>query len=105
MTIPVARGRNLEDSPMGEQRGRRRLTGQSPSTLISGPEVVHPILTLAEVAGLLRVHPTTIYRLLKSSQLPAFKVGNYWRFRLEDIDSFRFGNGETTSKEIPTKRL
>jgi excisionase family DNA binding protein len=38
------------------------------------------ILTLEEVAEFLRVHPTTVYRLLRKSKIPAFKVGSDWRF-------------------------
>jgi excisionase family DNA binding protein len=47
------------------------------------------VLTLEEVAGYLRVHPSTIYRLLKKRKLPAFKVGSDWRFNLESIDRWR----------------
>jgi excisionase family DNA binding protein len=44
------------------------------------------ILTLEEVAGFLRVHQSTIYRLLKSQSLPAFKLGSDWRFNQESIE-------------------
>ena len=47
------------------------------------------VMTLEEVAGYLRVHPSTIYRLLKKKKLPAFKVGSDWRFNLESIDRWR----------------
>ncbi len=47
------------------------------------------ILTLENVAEYLRVHPSTIYRLLKRKQLPAFKIGRDWRFSLESIDRWR----------------
>ena len=47
------------------------------------------VLTLEEVASYLRVHPSTIYRLLKRQQIPAFKVGSDWRFNLESIDRWR----------------
>jgi len=77
----------------GEWRGRLEKPA-SAATL--GPEVLPPVLTLLEVARYLRVHPSTIYRLLKSNQLPGFKVGSDWRFNLEEIDKFRFRIGETT---------
>jgi excisionase family DNA binding protein len=44
------------------------------------------ILTLENLAEYLRVHPSTIYRLLKKKQLPAFKVGRDWRFSRESIE-------------------
>jgi excisionase family DNA binding protein len=47
------------------------------------------VLTLEEVAEYLRVHPSTVYRLLKKRQIPAFKVGSDWRFNLESIDNWR----------------
>ena len=47
------------------------------------------VMTLEEVATYLRVHPSTIYRLLKRKELPAFKVGSDWRFNQESIDRWR----------------
>lgn len=48
------------------------------------------ILTLEELATYLRVHRSTIYRLLKHKKLPgAFKIGSDWRFNLETIDEWR----------------
>ena len=65
-----------------------RPSGKSEVAELLGAEVVSPILTTAEVARYLRVNPSTIYRLLKSKGLPAFKVGRDWRFNLEQIDKF-----------------
>ena len=45
-------------------------------------------MTLEEVADYLRVHPSTIYRLLKKGKLPAFKVGTDWRFNTESINNW-----------------
>ena len=47
------------------------------------------VLKINEVAEYLRVSPSTIYRLLKSGELPAFKMGSDWRFNLEAIDQWR----------------
>jgi excisionase family DNA binding protein len=44
------------------------------------------VLTLKETAEMFRVHPSTIYRLLKKSKLPAFRVGSDWHFNRESID-------------------
>ena len=46
-----------------------------------------PYLTVEEVAKQFGVNVTTVYRLAKQGKLPAFKVGNQWRFsevRLEE---------------------
>jgi len=44
------------------------------------------VLTVRDVSTYLRVHPSTIYRMLKRNQLPAFRVGSDWRFTVEAID-------------------
>jgi len=46
------------------------------------------ILTIREVAGYLKVTERTLYRLVQEGKLPAFKVGNSWRFRRADIDAW-----------------
>ncbi|NIO09662.1 MAG: helix-turn-helix domain-containing protein [Deltaproteobacteria bacterium] len=38
-------------------------------------------MTTEEVARYLRVDKYTIYRLVSQKKLPAFKVGNQWRFK------------------------
>jgi excisionase family DNA binding protein len=44
------------------------------------------VLRLEDVAEFLHVHPSTIYRLLKKRQIPAFKVGSDWRFNQDSIE-------------------
>jgi len=43
------------------------------------------ILTIKEVAGYLKVNERTIYRLANKGDIPAFKVGNAWRFERNKI--------------------
>jgi excisionase family DNA binding protein len=52
------------------------------------------VMTVREVSAYLRVHPTTVYRLLKRHQIPAFHVGSDWRFNIETIDSWRLAQGK-----------
>ena len=51
------------------------------------------VLTVNELAEYLRVHRSTIYRLLKKGQLPGFKIGSDWRFNVEVIDDWRLKQG------------
>ncbi|MBI3759772.1 MAG: helix-turn-helix domain-containing protein [Deltaproteobacteria bacterium] len=46
------------------------------------------VLTLDEVAEFLKVHPSTIYRLVKKQAIPAFKVGSDWRFHQDSIEKW-----------------
>lgn len=45
-------------------------------------------LTVAEVAGLLRVSTMTVYRLLKAGELASVRVGKSYRVREEDVDAY-----------------
>jgi excisionase family DNA binding protein len=54
-------------------------------------DIRNRVLTVQEVSSYLRVHPSTIYRMLKKNQLPAFRVGSDWRFTVEAIDKWRAG--------------
>ena len=47
------------------------------------------VMTVREVAEYLHVHPSTIYRLLRKREIPAFRVGSDWRFNRESIDDWR----------------
>jgi excisionase family DNA binding protein len=51
----------------------------------------HKVMTVKELSGYLKVHPSTIYRQLKRGGLPAFRVGSDWRFNVESIDRWRLG--------------
>jgi excisionase family DNA binding protein len=43
------------------------------------------ILTVKELCELLRIHPSTLYKLLRQGKIPSFRVGNEWRFRRDPI--------------------
>jgi len=44
------------------------------------------ILTLPEVAALLKVAEKTVYTMAQRAEIPAFKVRGQWRFKRQDID-------------------
>ena len=43
------------------------------------------ILTAKELSQFLKLSESTIYKLAFSGEIPAFKVGDSWRFELEEI--------------------
>ncbi len=45
----------------------------------------YEVLTLKELCDLLRVHPSTIYKLLREGKIPSFRIGSEWRFRRDVI--------------------
>lgn len=45
-------------------------------------------LTVAEVAGQLRVSTMTVYRLIKAGRLASVRVGKSYRVREDDVDRY-----------------
>lgn len=56
--------------------------GQHPTTLAAA-------LTVPEVCALLRTTRLTVYNLIESGALPAYKVGPYWRIDVDDLARYR----------------
>lgn len=47
-----------------------------------------PLLDAQAAADSLSLHPKTLMRMARKHQVPAFRVGRYWRFRASQIDSW-----------------
>jgi len=48
----------------------------------------YELLTIKEVATLLKVGEKTIYSMAQKSELPAFKVRGQWRVSRKDLDTW-----------------
>jgi excisionase family DNA binding protein len=46
------------------------------------------LLTVAEVAQAMRVSNMTVYRLIKSGEMPAVRVGNSYRIREAEVERY-----------------
>jgi excisionase family DNA binding protein len=55
---------------------------------MTGPQMGEALLTVGEVAALLRVSNMTVYRLIKSGQLAAIRVGKNYRIRRKDVERY-----------------
>ena len=56
------------------------------------------ILTISEVSEILRVHSSTVYKLLQRSELPGFKIGNSWRVSSDALGAWL---AEKTKTRVP----
>ena len=54
----------------------------------SRPFVGDRLLTVGEVAAIMRISNMTVYRLIKSGQLAAVRVGKNYRIRESDVDGY-----------------
>ncbi len=56
------------------------------------------LLTTEQVARYLKIDKFTVYRLVTQKKIPAFKVGNQWRFKKNLIEAWLLKNSNL--KEI-----
>jgi len=51
------------------------------------------IVTAKELAGFLKLTEATIYKLVSSGKLPGFKIGDSWRFDMDEVMKMFRKNG------------
>jgi len=56
------------------------------------------LLSVEQVANYLSVDKFTVYRLVAKKRIPAFKVGNQWRFEKTSLDQWLKRNSNLTAK-------
>lgn len=71
---------------MGSESIFQSQTSTSPRTIDSAP--ISSVLTLTEMAALLRIPKATMYKLAQLGRVPAFKVGKHWRFLRRDVEEW-----------------
>ncbi|HEY2989655.1 MAG TPA: helix-turn-helix domain-containing protein [Candidatus Binatia bacterium] len=57
------------------------------------------LLTCEQIAQYLRVDKFTIYRLVAQKRLPAFRVGNQWRFKKSVVEDWLMKNSNLRKKK------
>jgi excisionase family DNA binding protein len=57
------------------------------------------LLTVDQVARYLKVDKFTIYRLITQRRIPAFRVGNQWRFKRTIIDAWLMENANFSERK------
>jgi len=78
------------DHPKKRERSRGMANGKANGkATTSGTE---QLLGAEDVAGLVGVKETTVYRWCKEGKLPCLKVGKHWRVRREALEDFLKGS-------------
>ena len=67
-------------------------------------ESLKEVMTLREASQYLGISPDTLYKYLSEAKIPAFKLGNRWRFKKDLLDRWMEKKSERVSDFRP-KRL
>ena len=63
------------------------------------------VLTVQEVAAILRTTPATVYAWCRAGKLPAFKIGQQWRIRAKALDEMMERGGVPRSPAEDGRRV
>ena len=57
-----------------------------PSSLAD--RAIEELLTSKEASQILKIHPKVLERMAKRGEVPALKVGKFWRYRATTLDAW-----------------
>jgi excisionase family DNA binding protein len=66
-------------------------------------ERVKEVMTLREASEYLGISPDTLYKYLGENKIPAFKLGNRWRFKKDLLDRWMEKKSEHTELVVDSK--
>jgi len=75
----------LPDIPRHQPSPPASSAERSPTPASSGLEA---LLTSKEASQILKIHPKVLERMAKRGEVPALKVGKFWRYRATTLDAW-----------------
>jgi excisionase family DNA binding protein len=64
---------------------------------------VKEVMTLREASQYLGISPDTLYKYLSEKSIPAFKLGNRWRFKKDSLDRWMERKIERTELVVESR--
>ena len=62
--------------------------------------VFETLLDDVKAASLLGVHPKTLQRMARGGEVPAFRVGRFWRYRASQLDQWLQSQAQSPSQPV-----
>ena len=66
-------------------------------------EKIKEVMTLREASEYLGISPDTLYKYLGEKSIPAFKLGNRWRFKKDLLDRWMERKSERIEVVVESK--
>jgi excisionase family DNA binding protein len=85
-------GEQPENHPSGQEETRQNM------------ERLKEVMTLREASQYLGITPDTLYKYLGERSIPAFKLGNRWRFKKDLLDRWMERKSEAPEPVSDRKR-
>jgi len=63
------------------------LSGAGPQGLENSTEF-EPVVDSEEAAKFLNINPKTLQKMARTGDVPAYRIGKLWKFRISDLDGW-----------------
>ena len=60
-----------------------------------------PLLDSKQAGSLLKIHPKTVQKMARAGTIPAYRIGDLWRFRASTLDSWLGSVVSSTQPLVP----
>lgn len=91
MTPAITTERRQTEMPESRPAGKSSTwpaASQASSPLNSALNEIERLLTTKEASEILKIHPKVLERMAKRGEVPALKVGKFWRYRATALDAW-----------------
>ncbi len=76
------------ESDSSRKGSTARRAAENPTQPGNGSRRVEVLLTSPEAAEVLKIHPKVLERMAKRGEVPALKVGTFWRYHAPTLDAW-----------------
>jgi excisionase family DNA binding protein len=75
----------------------KQAVNQAPMT-VSGNSIEDRWLSVDEIAAYLGIKRDTIYKWIDEKSMPSHRVGRYWKFRKDEVDTWVRSGGASSDE-------
>jgi excisionase family DNA binding protein len=73
----------------------------APEAILTTAEIFEPLMDSQQAAALLGIHPKTLQKLARAGAVPGHRIGDLWRFRASELDTWLRAGVNSRSPLVP----
>jgi excisionase family DNA binding protein len=87
-TPPARKGSDTQENPPATRSVPLSAPQENANSAHATPSGIERLLTSKEASEVLKIHPKVLERMAKRGEVPALKVGKFWRYRASTLDAW-----------------
>lgn len=87
-TPPEQKRSDTQESPPAARSAPLPALQENGNSAPASPSGIERLLTSKEASEVLKIHPKVLERMAKRGEVPALKVGKFWRYRASALNAW-----------------